>query len=348
MKYLQENQLTVLIVTYQDHRDFLTEALAKLNCQAKFIKNVIIVQNGAEYDIKDFIESLAIDELNFITIVNSKNEGSAGGFGIGIEKYQTVGAPKLLILDDDNYIPNETFEFLANLDDSKVRAVYGDKIAISLYRPQHDMDKSRFERKQDVNEHFFENTVHKFSIMHKLHSKRDYTIRPVQEVCETFIAPYSGIILEKKDIVNIEPIQRSYYVYGDDTRFTIMMSRSGVRILKFKQAVSIDLEHSWYQDNTKDGGKEKSDVQLMLETDNAKELWRPFYQIRNGVYTGKKLFKKNNLIFYLNLFIYCIMPFFVYMPKTRSGFRNYRFFLKAVCNGMLGKMGEIDQSRFEV
>ncbi|KEZ14729.1 Glycosyl transferase, group 2 [Lactiplantibacillus plantarum] len=348
MAYLQKKELTVLIVTYQDHRVFLRETLTKLQKHAEFVENVIIVQNGAEYNIHNFVESLSIPELTFITITNSENQGSAGGFGIGIEKYQAIGAPKLLILDDDNYIPNETFGFLKNLDDKKVRAVYGEKIAISLYRPQHDMDVTRFQREQDVNEHFFENTVHKFSVMHKLHSSKNYTQRPIREICETYIAPYSGIILEKQDIVNLEPIQRLYYVYGDDTRFTIMMSRAGIRILKFKQAVSVDLEQSWYQNNTKQNGQEKSDVQLMLETDNVNKLWRPYYQIRNGVYTGKQLFKKNNSIFYLNLLIYCVMPFFVYMPKTKAGLRNYRFFLSAVFCGLFGKMGEINQKMFEV
>lgn len=346
MPYLFPDDLTILIVTYGDHRKYLVESLQAINKFSKYIENIIIVQNGIEYDLNKFVDSIGVTkDIQMHLLCNRKNLGSAGGFRMGIEEFLNIQGKKLLIMDDDSYIPENSFSELQQLDMSSIKKIYGDKIAISMYRPYHDTDKKIFKRDYDNNSTFYDNTVYRFSVMHKFHLKSERRERIMPNIAENYIVPYSGLVVERKDLLNIEKVDTDYFVYGDDSRFTARLSQSGVRILTLEKIYSKDLEYSWYQ-NKDQSLRGKNVVEIMLRTKNAANIWRPFYQVRNGVCNSRKVFKKNSLIYWLNFLVFLSVPFFAYMPKNKRGLRNYRFFVIAVLNGNAGKLGQMGKHFF--
>lgn len=345
MNYLKEQDLTVLIVTYGDHRKGLHASIEALEKSSTYISNVLIVQNGIDYDIKAFLKEFDVD-FQFHTIINKENLGSAGGFGAGINYALTLNGSRLLILDDDNVVPFDSLNALSQTDEKFLKKQYGEKIALSLYRPLHDSDKNKFKRDYDFNGHYFMNTVYDFSFLHKLKLKSFWTKRSHEDIAELFVAPYSGLLLDKHLIESVEPVQQRYFLYGDDTRLTAKLSMTGVRILSTERYYALDNSLSWHQHDD-EVQSVKNDVQQLLEMKDQTQLWRPFYSIRNGVCNSHDVFKTNNFIYYINLFIFASVPFFVYMPKNRIGLRNYSYLLRAIWDGQRGELGKVTSDYFQ-
>lgn len=342
MAYIEENDLSVLIVTYADHRKYLKESIKRLEKYSKYISNVIIVQNGVKYNLSEFINNQEAQGLRFVEIVNEENLGSSGGFGLGIDKSLHVDGKMLMILDDDNYVPEDSFNNIRGINISNLESHYNSKIAISLNRPLHDRDFNKFERDSDHDASFFYNTICQFSFLHRISYKSYSRKRLCKNIAEMYVAPYSGLVINKEFIREVEPIQENYYLYGDDTRWTARLSESGVKILSMKNIYSIDISQSW----NKEEKQNKNDVWQFLNIYDRHDLWRPFYTIRNGVYSSKKVFKRGNLVYYVNLFIFSLVPFFVYMPKNKIGLRNYKYFIMAVVDGSRGRLGKEDPNFF--
>lgn len=344
MSYLRDHDLTILIVTYDDRRKFLKKSIEELNKQKKYISNLIIVQNGIEYDMNLFMQEIT-NKISTKFVINKENSGSAGGFGIGVKEALHTSGSKILILDDDNYVSAESFKKIIQMDNKFLTDSYGEKIALSLFRPQHDQDEKKFQRNYDFSYNFYKNTISQFSFIHKFQKAKMRKVRLDESISELVIAPYSGLLVEKRLISELEPIKQEYYVYGDDTRFTARMTQSGIRILQRQDLTAIDLEDSWYQ-NDKSKINKKNDVKLFLEMKDKTKLWRPYYRLRNAVNVSKEVFRTNNFLFVINLILYVVVPFFIYMPKNKMGFKNYKLFLRAVYSGIRGDLGRINEKEF--
>lgn len=341
---LNKDSLTILIVTYSDRRKLVSKTIqSAIDIFHPVLKRIIFVQNGVEYDFNQFLSTLEIEklkELEIETIINDENLGSAGGFGGGIEKFIEVSKNEddyLLILDDDNHIPESTGESIKELDYKHCHDLYGD-FAVSMYRPFHDRDKNKFSKDWDYGKDFYYNTVSYFSIIHKFRNTSLKQKRIDPNTAQLFTVPYSGLIVPRKIIENTESVQTQYYLYGDDSRFTAQISLKGFSIISRENIISEDLEESWYQ---KDESEEtpKNAIQLFIESEE-KDQMRPMYQIRNEIFTSKTVYKKSTLIFYINLIIYCVAPLFVYVKFDRKKIRNYKKFLKVVSDGLHGRLGK--------
>jgi hypothetical protein len=162
----------------------------------------------------------------------------------------------------------------------------------------------------------------------------------VASIAESFSIPYSGLLIEKQLLNGVEPVQRNYYLYGDDTRYTLRLSQAGVRFLTFQNIYSRDLERSWYQSDNQVVMSYKNSVDAMLHVEKFADLMRPFYQIRNAVNTSNTVLKTKPVLYFVNYYIYLIIPFFVYMPKNKMGIRNYKVFWKAMTDGQRGRLGK--------
>jgi hypothetical protein len=84
----------------------------------------------------------------------------------------------------------------------------------------------------------------------------------------------------------------------------------------------------------------KNSVDAMLHVEKFADLMRPFYQIRNAVNTSNTVLKTKPVLYFVNYYIYLIIPFFVYMPKNKMGIRNYKVFWKAMTDGQRGRLGK--------
>ena len=105
-----ENLVTkVVVVTYGERWPLLKKTLDSI-MKHKRIDEVIIVQNGLEYDLQSKISSFPKLKL----IINEKNEGSAGGFYVGLKylKNKSEHNFNVLIMDDDNIIDDNAFKAL--------------------------------------------------------------------------------------------------------------------------------------------------------------------------------------------------------------------------------------------
>ncbi|MHA5125132.1 glycosyltransferase family 2 protein [Oenococcus oeni] len=348
MNYLKKNNLTVLIVTYSDRRKYLKESLNSLKLFGNCLKNIVLVQNGVDYDLLSFLKKeISLPLKIFHLIINKENTGSSGGFGNGIEEAKSLNGDFLFILDDDNIVPKQSIDNLQELSLKSLERDYDSRIAISFYRPQHDQDPLKFKRNFDfINKSYVKNTIANFSISHKFFKERYFQKRIDPKKAELFFAPYSGLLIEKELLKLVPPVFKDFYLYGDDTRLTSQLSYAGVKIISIECIFTKDLEQSWYQNKTKIE-QQKNSIELFLTSENRQKIWRPFYNLRNDVYNSKTLHKKGNFIFYINLFLLISIPFFIYLPKNKNVLKNYRYYLKAIKDGYFGKLGRINEKLFK-
>ncbi|KGH87338.1 hypothetical protein ATX11_00030 [Oenococcus oeni] len=312
------------------------------------LKNIVLVQNGVDYDLMSFLKKeISLPLEIFHLIIHKENTGSSGGFGDGIEEAKSLSGDFLFILDDDNVVPKQSISNLQELSLKSLERAYDSRIAISFYRPKHDQDSLKFKRKFDfINKSYVKNTVVNFSIMHKFFKKRYFKKRVNPKNAELFFAPYSGLLIEKELLKLVPPVFKDFYLYGDDTRLTSQLSYAGVKIISIECIFTKDLEQSWYQ-NKIEIKQQKNSIELFLTSKDQQNMWRPFYTLRNEIYNSRTLHKKGNLIFYVNLFLLVLIPFFIYLPKNKNVLRNYKYYLKAIKDGYFGRLGKINEELFK-
>lgn len=348
MVYLKPKSVTALVVTYGDRRKYLKDSLDSLRNFGSCLKNIVLVQNGDNYDLKDFLEKeVSVPLTMFHLLVFHNNMGSSGGFGSGIEVAKKMDGDFLFILDDDNMLPPGVLENLQKLNMQSLEEEYKSQVAISFYRPQHDQDSRKFKRNFDfITRKYVKNTVAEFSIAHKFFKKRYFQNRVNPSTAELFFAPYSGLLIKKKLLKLVPSVFQEFYLYGDDTRLTSQLSYAGVQIISMKSIYTMDLENSWYQSN-KQIEQQKNAIELFLTSEDLQNMWRPYYTLRNEIYNSKTLHRSNFFMFYLNLFLLLVAPLFLYLPKNKRVLKNYKYYLAAMHNGLRGRLGKIPENFFD-
>lgn len=332
-----ENLVTkVVVVTYGERWPLLKKTLDSI-MKHKRIDEVIIVQNGLEYDLQSKISSFPKLKL----IINEKNEGSAGGFYVGLKylKNKSEHNFNVLIMDDDNIIDDNAFKAL---NCAEHLYSYENKHIWSLFRPEVQSDLAFSEEFEKTIDSIF-NTINGFTLLHVLFKNYKMIPRKYAEVNRLITAPYSGLIFPVKLLDEVGLPNKDFYLYSDDIDFTLRITRNGYQIYQYKEAKSYDQGIAWQEINS----IKKTNRGAFFTTD---EIYRPLYTYRNELYISYIELKSNNLIFWMNYYFLQLWMFIDYMPKNINGIKKYLLLKKAMRQGVKGVLGKaqwIEKTRRE-
>lgn len=321
------NNVIATIVTYgTDERfPYLKRVLEELD-SSNNIAGIILIDNGATYDLKKRINQRNWSKKIWY-IEMSRNTGSAGGFKAGIQKFLEIDSKytTLLILDDDNLFDNSNFSLLAKLEKKynlNYLHVWG------MYRPK--KQSNLFEGKNDISLKYLENRVAGFSIKAKLFPSTVQIKKSYSDIATHYMTPWGGTLISRDIIEMVGLPDEKFYLYEDDLDYSVRLQNNKIKILIPKEGILTDLEDSW-------NSQSEHRVQSYFQDNSPK--FRYLYSLRNNIYTSKKNKLNKNILFKVNIFLYLLLIFTIYMPKSNKGFKNFKRLVGAINSGLRGDMG---------
>ncbi|MGD8162227.1 hypothetical protein [Pantoea sp. FN0307] len=269
----------VLTVTYNDRFNYLSKSLQELAKQQA--TGVVIVYNGCPESVIEKTQALeSVYGIKIYPVILEKNEGSAGGFYRGLDyiiKNRLI-EDKLLMLDDDNLIPDG---LLAKLTE---KTLSDKEIGLVLREDRKDLFFARETGNPCINI----STKNAFL-------GRDFFKKNYQDFEKTsgdiICAPYSGLVISKNTLNPGWLPDKNYYLYVDDYDFTYrLVMENGCKINFIDGDKIVDLEKSFHLNHKK--------RILNNRYLNASRI-QVYYSVRNQILFAKKRINRKH-IFYVN------------------------------------------------
>ncbi len=329
-----------IIVTYGTKKRLpnLVKELRSLD-KINEIKKIIIVANGANYNIEDEILQLQLSiEIEYV--INLENKGSSGGFKDGINAAlldENLRYDYILLLDDDVTIDADSISAIQDVESRGFDGVDSDHIW-SLYRP--NKYPNTFLRNWDYNLHYYQNLFGSVSVERKIFMKKMRNLRKNKNIACLTTSTYAGLLLPTQAVKNYKLFpDQNYYLYVDDLDFSVQMIMNDIKIYQIQKA--------WLQDEDVSFGSSRKFGAVKDYFQSNESGFRYLYTMRNFSY----FIKKNNLvtnrfIFKINKIIYYASIFILFMPKTVSGLKKFSILRQAINKGLNKEMGA-DSNFFE-
>ncbi|WP_440602873.1 glycosyltransferase [Bacillus sp. GB_SG_008] len=308
-----EINITVITVTYGDRWAYLEKNLLSLE-SIDLIKNVIVVNNGVNYDLNKklnkFRKCLLVD-LN-------RNSGSAVGFSYGVKKFMeikdTSGSHQnlrdwVLFLDDDNYIKEVDTESLKKLLSNSCierQAYFCNRISRSKY----------YSNYQPIKYNGFL-------------SFNCFKSEPVSKIDTLELLPYSGLLLTKEIIRSIGFPNEKFYLYCDDYDYSFRLVQNNIVTKMIDCCVIDDVEVSWNQEN--------ENFAVSVVTGSPLKV---YYSVRNRIYLEKSNMVSNYFIYLSNAFLFLLYVIYKNVKcrtKIKSG--SIYALVLGIFDGLRGKLG---------
>ncbi len=307
----------VLTVTYGDRERYLIKVIDELVRQK--VQNLVIVFNGCSEEIVTKITSKYADSIKIHSIINTENEGSAGGFHQGLEYIRNnknnISEEKVLILDDDNLIPEGLF------DNVQQESIEEKDILWVVREDRGKLLNARFSGNPCINIST-KNSFLGIDVFKKVFPQYEKTQGEI--IC----VPYSGMIFNKNILDNHLP-NVNYYLYGDDYEFSYKLSMEEGCHIRIYDSLSIkDLETSFHLLNKR--------KKITNRYSNA-SITQLYYSVRNQVIFSK-LRVQNKFIYFVNfIIIFCAFNISFLLSLD---FKKIFYFNLAIYDGLIGKSGK--------
>lgn len=189
-------------------------------CRSLGFDQVVIVDNGSSDGTRDFLRS----QTDVSSIFSEQNEGGSGGFS-RIMRYffEQTDAEFLLLMDDDAYPSFDQNHLLDTIAAHSPRGymayackvTYPDGTLCEMNRPG-----------KNILIH------HPFSQAH-----RDFHIDDTSTETVVDFAGFVGLVLTREAIRSSGVVSKQFFIYSDDTYYTLSISRLGGKILYCPQLI---------------------------------------------------------------------------------------------------------------
>ncbi|MCK2002955.1 glycosyltransferase [[Brevibacterium] frigoritolerans] len=303
--------ITVITVTYGDRWSYLKENLLRLDA-IDLIKNIIVINNGSKYDIKENLEKFP--KCSLVDIPD--NSGSAKGFSLGIRTFLDMQKNILshnlgewvLFLDDDNYIKEINKEELENL--------------LMMKHEQQAYICKRLSR----SEYYINYQPIKYNSFLGFNC---FKSKPINTLKTVELLPYSGLLLRKDIIEKIGLPNEDFYLYCDDYDYTFRLVKNNIVTNMIDCCIIDDIEISWNKEN------ENFAISVVQGTP-----LKVYYSVRNRVYFEKNNGISNNFLFLINGFLFLMYVIYKNMKNgTRVNFKSLHALTLGIFDGLRGKLG---------
>lgn len=234
--------VTCIVLTY-NRCNYLLKCLEAIRCQSHSVANIIVVDNGSTDSTRQEIEKIISEGQQILYINTQKNIGSSGGFSVGFKLASGFQSDWVWVMDDDvTAHPNCLEELIRNCSDYHV---------IQPYRYYHGDDYVKSECKK-LN---FKNPFSQ--------QKIDFIDRPSKSGhAEIACFPFEGPLIKYETFVRNAPPIEKYFIIGDDTEYSIRLSKNGA---KFKMCPTALMERQ------------------IKPSRYTKLNWKAYYTIRNNI-----------------------------------------------------------------
>ncbi|MBK9732267.1 MAG: glycosyltransferase [Chitinophagaceae bacterium] len=322
--------VTILIVTYGNRWIFLENVLKEV-LKSNDIIQIVVVDNGSTYDVKQSISIFNSNKIHVISI--TANQGSAFGFKTGLEYI----------------LKNSDTEFIWFLDDDNIPI---DNCLIGLLSYWHSIQNPEKCRKQSllalrIDREYLVNVSKGYPIEFNFPSKNAFLGFNLQHILgylkykvfsrnaigenitmhnvEIPFAPYGGLFMHKDLVSVIGYPDIKFFLYADDFEYTNRIRIIGGSIMLLHNCKVADIESVWYDASNRTFLKSK-----YLEQNN----FRSYYSIRNNVYLSLYFLCTSKLLFVINMIIYLFGMLLFSLVSFKLN--RYSMFIKAVKDGLAG------------
>lgn len=303
------SRVSVATLTYGDRKAFLYKVIDRLLSQD--FDGIYIYCNGISLDNLNIIKAKYTNK-NITILYSDENLGSAGGYH-ELLRYIKVHDKSnyLLLLDDDNLVPENCFEIISKLD-IKENELYSfhrsDRVLAKKVKELEKPEKIIGSANSFLGRDFF--SIFKSSEA-KYHG-------------DLAAAPYGGLLLNRKSLDTGVLPRKELYLYADDYEFTYrLISEFNFEVVFSEQLIIEDLEKSYHL---------KKGTRLLNNRYSHASNLQLYYSVRNNTWLGLKR-KKSKVIFLSNLLI-CTGVFSIQFLLTLK-FKNVFLFLKAIKDGYI-------------
>lgn len=216
------NTIAVVLVTYNR-----SELLRKSLNQLFYVNNdkpdtVYIVDNNSNDDTAQVVQEFTETFCNIEYFKLDKNIGGAGGFEYGVRKAFDGGADWIVLIDDDVLLTNQCLKiFASNLSIKCFIGVREDRLGNLVEFGALETD--------------YRNP---FRLNPKVLSLKDAykSVDKLPNVVEVDSGSFEGFFVHRSVIESIGFPNKEYFIFGDDTDYSIRIRRGGYRIYAIKEA----------------------------------------------------------------------------------------------------------------
>lgn len=329
-----------LIVTYGDRFESCQKVINR--CFSIGIHRIFLVENGVDKAAGESFQALARNDERLFRLCLNENLGSAGGFSEGIKAVTSnMSDGHVLVLDDDNLpaknmltLMSDTYAKLKIQEPTQKFVLYGyrgeefrdDLHAVELY------GRKLFQRDNFVG----------FSLREALRRRARKLLGGKKDKSDLIVCdhgPWGGMFTSIDTLRSAPAPDCKFYLYGEDTNFSLTLTDMGVQLFLVPAATITDLTSTF----------------VGPETIFSPRLpaMRAFYSCRNSVYNSVSR-RRSKIEYTLNKFIFLAIQLCreLLVNGSNLGEINERFALVAEAirdgeSGVLGKKSLVHLSRSE-
>ena len=331
------DKVCLLIVTYGDRWSFLQQVLIRLLTLAQ-VNKIVIVNNASVYNVSERVR--IISDPRIFVINSLKNKGSAGGYKEALKyAFEKTDCDFFWLLDDDNLPEKNCLSDLLN----EWKAVNGDDEKKAFFCLREDRT-SHIRIAQGHNPYRYylvKDNFLGFNIFRILSNQFDKLFdktnknKPYKSRVAIPYVPYGGLFINRSIISNIGYPNEELFLYVDDSEYTYRITQNGGTIWLIPSCKVIDIDKS-----------QGLNYKRNFFRSPLLDLWnfRTYYHVRNRMFFYSNTFIRNRMLFKINKFLYLTYLKIIALLSSKQA--EYNKLVKAVNDGLSGKLGEADLSNF--
>ena len=248
-----------VVVTY-NRKQLLKRCLGALSCQEQKPDVVYIIDNASTDGTRESVKEWGYYEqvvsgISFKYVLNSKNEGGAGGFYLGIKTAYESGADAIWVMDDDGQ-PNTNC--LKGLSVYLEEYDYIAPIVLSDVDHQSCSFAPNFEKRE------------KYIIVKGVKNG----------IIDNWASPFNGILYSRKLVEKIGYPKKEMFIWGDEQNYHLRAINAGM-----KPITVVDAIH--YHPLDRQEKIEYKGYRLTI----ANSHWKQYCVLRNSWYNRIHLYK---------------------------------------------------------
>lgn len=275
----------------------LKKTLASYDSQIKIPKFIIVIDNASTDGTKEYLDmwQKQSQRIKKIVIHSSHNLGGSGGFFLGESEALKYSAEWIMIADDDAYPEPDYLEGMANYiiehKSENISVVCGSVFENGKYENIH---RSQWRSHWDRD----------FHLPIKASEYKKFKFYP------DFVS-YVGIVINKKKMQEVGLVDKSNFIWCDDTEHTYRLSKVGKLVCLPKYKIIHDVENASQQLS-----------------------WKYYYGYRNDMVFFKKHFPSHYPFVILKLFLKTLVS-----PLAGRSRSEFWLRLRAIYDAINGNMG---------
>ena len=221
------NDLVAAVVVTYNRLDLLKKVIDGLLRQTRQLDAIIVVNNSSTDGTSEWIAEIK-EQNSLIRVINQENLGSSGGQYTGGKIAYDSGYEWIWHLDDDVVPAKDCLENLLKY------AKYDHCVA-----PLRMKAHATPEAKEEI---FYEHDIIRFNFSNPLRSIwRDVFTEDDYNYSESLICvegiTLEGMLLHRSMIEKVGYVEKGFFIYGDDTEYSVRLLRNNIRISIVKEAV---------------------------------------------------------------------------------------------------------------